>query len=574
MDRKSTHSCTLCQGSSCPLCGEKCLKFDPPVLVCHGTCMQRVKRNSVYYVTADGIMLWCLRCYTGLPPVILELLGRPPLLKKNLLKRRLDEEVAEPWVSCDICGHWFHHICALYNDRIGAAGRRGGLAISGASSTYTAPRGPYECPLCKLESMQQLCVKMSLSEKPKDKMQTQGQVQGQKEGKCVVRANHIIDQSKGTDGAIDGSTCDIDTTTSYSEMGDGDKVALSKISVSTIVRAHVRAVSVPPARAETRSRSTATAAPVAPVVTRRAPSVTTGATPLVSAKKVLKKTHRGRGSSLVIDAIIPCPSFVSSAEAAAMETEGGKGSEDMMDVSEGSSVHTNNTVAVTDIHYARSVLPGGILRGDGVHVDKKRRSRDGLNGDVDLILSIDSNHNPNAALGVASGVQMNEESSPESLPTPTPTSSPLPAHLNQWRASTLPRSALSDFLEAVVMEKLRDSGFEDAASTVTVRLTSNVEQYMELPVTITDNLRAPEGTVLSPYIPYRQKCILLFQNVDGVDICLFCLYVQEFDEKCPAPNTSVVYIAYLDSVDFFRYHISCFAVFYENLMLIQIIYCL
>ena len=40
--------------------------------------------------------------------------------------------------------------------------------------------------------------------------------------------------------------------------------------------------------------------------------------------------------------------------------------------------------------------------------------------------------------------------------------------------------------------------------------------------------------------------------MDGVDICLFCLYVQEFDEQCPAPNTSTVYIAYLDSVDFFR----------------------
>ena len=195
---------------------------------------------------------------------------------------------------------------------------------------------------------------------------------------------------------------------------------------------------------------------------------------------------------------------------------------------------------------------------DTVHADKKRRSRDGLNGDVDLITGVDvhQNANANATLGINSGVQIKEESNTGTLqiplPLPSPLPNPLPAHLNQWRASTLPRSALSDFLEAVVMERLRESGFEDAASTVTVRLTSNVEQYMELPVTITDNLRAPEGTCLSPYIPYRQKCILMFQNVDGVDICLFCLYVQEFDEKCPAPNTSVVYIAYLDSVDFFR----------------------
>jgi hypothetical protein len=51
---------------------------------------------------------------------------------------------------------------------------------------------------------------------------------------------------------------------------------------------------------------------------------------------------------------------------------------------------------------------------------------------------------------------------------------------------------------------------------------------------------------------YKQKCILLFQEVDGVDVCLFSLYVHEFDGKCPSPNTSTVYIAYLDSVDYFR----------------------
>jgi hypothetical protein len=129
---------------------------------------------------------------------------------------------------------------------------------------------------------------------------------------------------------------------------------------------------------------------------------------------------------------------------------------------------------------------------------------------------------------------------------------PLPPHLNQWRASTLPRSRLSDFIEAMVAERLSSSGYGAAAASVTVRMTSNCEQYMELPHTIVDNLRTSDGLCVPPYLAYRQKCILLFQQVDGVDICLFCLYVQEFDESCPPPNTSKVYIAYLDSVDFFR----------------------
>ena len=38
MGKKATHSCTLCLGSTCPLCGEKCLRFEAPVLTCH-VCM-------------------------------------------------------------------------------------------------------------------------------------------------------------------------------------------------------------------------------------------------------------------------------------------------------------------------------------------------------------------------------------------------------------------------------------------------------------------------------------------------------------------------------------------------------
>ena len=92
-----------------------------PVLVCHGTCMQRIKRNSTYYITSDGVMLWCQKCHTGLPQVVMEVANGPPVLKRQLLRCKSDEEVAEPWVSCDGCGKWVHEICGLYNERFADA---------------------------------------------------------------------------------------------------------------------------------------------------------------------------------------------------------------------------------------------------------------------------------------------------------------------------------------------------------------------------------------------------------------------------------------------------------------------
>jgi hypothetical protein len=51
---------------------------------------------------------------------------------------------------------------------------------------------------------------------------------------------------------------------------------------------------------------------------------------------------------------------------------------------------------------------------------------------------------------------------------------------------------------------------------------------------------------------YRCKCIVVFQNLDGVDVILFGLYVYEHDEKNPYPNKRCVYVSYLDSVHYMR----------------------
>lgn len=89
-----------------------------------------------------------------------------------------------------------------------------------------------------------------------------------------------------------------------------------------------------------------------------------------------------------------------------------------------------------------------------------------------------------------------------------------------------------------------------AVGTLTVRVINNVNKRCEVKPLFASSFSGAEGYPLS--FPYRQKVILLFQHLDGVDLCLYCLYVQEYGEDAPAPNTRTVYLSYLDSVKYFQ----------------------
>ena len=43
------------------VCGDKCPKFEPAVLICHGGCAQRIEKARIYYVALDSAHIWCQR---------------------------------------------------------------------------------------------------------------------------------------------------------------------------------------------------------------------------------------------------------------------------------------------------------------------------------------------------------------------------------------------------------------------------------------------------------------------------------------------------------------------------------
>lgn len=113
------HSCQWCKGRKCDICSQGCLSLEPPLLICNGAqCAgARIRKGAVYYIAPDGSRQYCERCHIGLPAVLPSAASDTTCrYKRNLLKRKNDEELVEQWLTCKECSSSVHKICAMFNE--------------------------------------------------------------------------------------------------------------------------------------------------------------------------------------------------------------------------------------------------------------------------------------------------------------------------------------------------------------------------------------------------------------------------------------------------------------------------
>ncbi|RLN84800.1 hypothetical protein BBJ28_00021925, partial [Nothophytophthora sp. Chile5] len=139
-------------------------------------------------------------------------------------------------------------------------------------------------------------------------------------------------------------------------------------------------------------------------------------------------------------------------------------------------------------------------------------------------------------------------------------------HARNNSCLNIPSCELSEFIQSFLRRGLVDLGEHEAAQTLHVRALSFPGERMAVPDGVVrafdenSQLLAqmePDTDTsaqrLPSHIGYLSRGLYLFQKHEGMEVCLFTLYAQEFGDDCEMEaNRRAVYIAYLDSVRYLK----------------------
>ncbi|XP_029678514.1 LOW QUALITY PROTEIN: CREB-binding protein-like, partial [Formica exsecta] len=133
---------------------------------------------------------------------------------------------------------------------------------------------------------------------------------------------------------------------------------------------------------------------------------------------------------------------------------------------------------------------------------------------------------------------------------------------NKFNAKCLPVTKLGTYIETRVNNFLKKK--EADAGEVAIKVVASSDKVVKVKPGMRS--RFVENGDMPGEFPYRAKALFAFEEVDGTDVCFFGMHVQEYGSECTPPNTRRVYIAYLDSVHFFRPRQFRTAVYHEILL--------
>jgi hypothetical protein len=449
---------------------------------------------------------------------LLTLQSLASVLRGRHERRRNDDVVAEPWVQCDRCKGWLHQICAMFNAR------------KNALLPFNAE---YICPCCRLDDLK--ASQGTVSSRSRAGSRADKQVSPEARNSLVIPQ---VSFAPTNYSFLNAPGVPPPTVRTRSTQHSGEVSASAGSGLPALASAaqgtsrthgsgHMLSAGTGSSNILTLNRSgTSRQVPVAPLIQfsstikyeGHAAIATAAALGVGSADDGIKETT---GKNKAFESSIP------------QAHSGGEATSSPLFESHGASTLRSPVVisASSDPYVTAGSLPHTPLSKE---LESKVRER----------LRVELKSNPDVADSIVVRVVSSLKKSiivPKEVVSCFTADAPNPSSLVETAMNT--DCLFSTATESVARQNGVPGGGEP--SHLSARVAASPPQRGFSASSNYAKEYASEYT-------YRQRVVLLWQRLDGVDMCLFALFVQEYGPDCPPPNTRKIYIAYLDSVRYLR----------------------